>query len=157
MNMDGIAIVNDAVGGVTVTITDDFSEVDSSLTIGEVTLLGEQALTYVQTRKDVGSQLNISRMERHREYMHGLMQAVTARIVENEAFATDLYEQVSDYIVSDCSVNVISGLMERCADYTLEEIISPVGENVLSEEYYEFYVDEEALDELILRLFYAPK
>lgn len=157
MNMDGIAIVNDAVGGVTVTITDDFSEVDSSLTIGEVTLLGEQALTYVQTRKDVGSQLNISRMERHREYMHGLMQAVTARIVENEAFATDLYEQVSDYIVSDCSVNVISGLMERCADYTMDEIISPVGENILSEEYYEFYVDKEALDELILRLFYAPK
>ena len=157
MNMDAISIVNDAVGGVTVTITDDFSEVDSSLTMGEVTLWGEQAVAYVQTRKGVGTQLNISRMERHREYMYGLMRALTARIAENEAFATDLYEQVSDYIVSDCSVNVISGLMERCADYTMDEIISPVGENILCEEYYEFYVDKEALDELILRLFYAPK
>lgn len=157
MNMDGIAIVNDAVGGVTVNITDDFSDVDSSLKTGEVTLSGEQALTYVQTRKDVGSQLNISRMERHREYMRGFMQAVTARIAENEGFAAELYEQVSDYVVSDCSLNVISGLMERCADYTLDEIVSPAGENVLGEEYYEFYVDEEALDELILHLFYAPK
>lgn len=157
LNMDGISIINDAVGGVTVTITDDFSEVDPSLKKGEVILLGEQALTYVQTRKGIGSQLNISRMDRHREYMDGLMQAITAKIAEDETFATKLFEQISDYIVSDCSINVISGLTERCADYTLAEIVSPVGENILSEEYYEFYVDEEALDELILRLFYAPK
>lgn len=157
LNMDGISIINDAVGGVTVTVTDDFSDVDDSLTKGEVTLRGEQALIFVQTRKDVGNQLNISRMDRHREYMNGLMQAMTAKIAENDGFAAELYEQVSDYIVSDCSVNVISGLMERCADYTLVEIVSPVGENVLSEEYYEFYADEEALDALILRLFYAPK
>lgn len=157
MNMDGITIVNDAVGGVTVTITDDFSEVDSSLKMGEMTLWGEQALTYVQTRKEIGNQLNISRMERHREYMDGLLQAMKERIVEDDSFATQLYEQVSAYVVTDCSVNVISGLMNRCADYTLGEIISPVGENVLSEEYYEFYVNEEELNKLVLRLFYAPK
>lgn len=157
LNMDGIAIINDAVGGVTVAIADDFSEVDSSLTKGKVTLRGEQALTFVQTRKDVGNQLNISRMERHREYMNGLLQAMTAAMAERDGFAAELYGQVSDYIVSDCSVNVISGLMERCSGYTLEEIVSPAGENVLGNEYYEFYADEEALDELILRLFYAPK
>lgn len=157
LNMDGIPLINDAVGGVTVTIADDFSEVDSSLTKGKVTLRGEQALTFVQTRKDVGNQLNISRMERHREYMNGLLQAMTTAMAENDGFAAELYEQVSDYIVSDCSVNVISGLMERCSNYTLEEIVSPAGKNVLGNEYYEFYADEETLDELILRLFYAPK
>ena len=157
MNMDGITIVNDAVGGVTVTITDDFSEVDSSLKMGEMTLWGEQALTYVQTRKEIGNQLNISRMERHREYMNGLMLAIKEKTAEDDSFATQLYEQVSDYVVTECSVNVISGLINRCADYTLGEIITPVGENVLSEEYYEFYVNEEELNELVLRLFYAPK
>jgi hypothetical protein len=35
--------------------------------------------------------------------------------------------------------------------------VSPEGENVLGEKYYEFHVDEEKLDELIVRLFYAPK
>lgn len=157
INMDGIAIVNDAVGGVTVTITEDFSSVDSSLNMGEITLSGQQALTYVQTRKDVGNQLNISRMERHREYMEGLLQAMTAKISQDDGFAAQLYERISDYVVTDCSANAISGLMNRCADYTLGEITSPNGENVLGEAYYAFYIDEIDLQGLVLRLFYAPK
>lgn len=157
LNMDGIALVNDAVGGVTVTITDDFSGVDSSLQKGEVTLLGEQALTFVQTRKNVGTQLNISRMDRHREYMDGLLQAITAKMEKSGTFIAKLYGKCADYIVTNCSVNVISGLMERCSDYQLVEIVSPKGENVLGKEYYEFYLDEAALSELVLRLFYAPK
>ena len=60
-------------------------------------------------------------------------------------------------MVTDCSVNVINGLMQRCADYTLKEIVSPKGTNTRGEEYYEFLVDEEALDQLALRLLYAPK
>ena len=157
VNMDGIPIVNDAVGGVEVTITDDFSKIDSSLKKGPMTLWGQQALTYVQTRKDVGNQLNISRMERHREYMDGLLRAVTDKISADDDFAAQLYEQVSDYIVTDCSVNVISGLLKRGAAYQLGEIVSPEGKNVLTEAYYEFYVNEESLNALILRLFYAPK
>jgi len=61
------------------------------------------------------------------------------------------------YIVTDSSATVISSLMERCSDYTLKEIVIPEGENVLTEEYYEFYVNEETLEDLTLRLFYAPK
>ncbi len=157
MNMDCIAIVNDAVGGVTVNITDDFSSVDNSLKKGPVTLYGKQALTYVQTRKDVGNQLNVSRMGRHKEFMNGLMQAMKAKNLEDDTFPIQLYEQLSDYVVTDCSVNVISGLMERCADYTIGEIISPSGKNVLGEEHFEFYLDEAELDALVLRLFYVEK
>ena len=73
MNMDAIAILNDAVGGVTVNVTDDFSKVDSSIPMGEVTLNGEQALAFVQTRKDVSDQMNISRMDRHKEYMENFV------------------------------------------------------------------------------------
>ena len=36
-------------------------------------------------------------------------------------------------------------------------MVTPEGENVIGDEYYEFYPDEEKLDELIVRLFYAPK
>lgn len=157
MNMDGISVLNDAVGGVTVTITDDFSGVDKSLTKGKMTLSGAQALTFVQTRKDVGNQLNVSRMNRHKEYMHGLLDALTSKVKEDDTFVAQLYEEISDYLVTDCSVNVISGLMNRCADYTLGEIITPKGENVLSENFYEFYLSEKDLNALVLHLFYAPK
>ena len=157
MNMDAIAILNDAVGGVTVNVTDDFSDVDSSITMGEYTLRGEQALTYVQTRKDVSDQMNISRMDRHKEYMESFVKAFSEKAKESDTFVLETYDDVAPYIVSDCSVNSLSAMLNRYADYELREIVTPKGENVLSDKYMEFYVDEEALDELIVKMFYTEK
>lgn len=157
MNMEGISILNDAVGGVTVNVEDDFSAIDSSIKKGRMTLNGEQALSFVHQRHGVGDQLNISRMGRHEQYMQGLMEAMDAKLEENDSFIIHLYDDMADYIVTDCSINAISGIMQRCSDYTLKETVSPEGENVLGEKFYEFYLDEEKLDELALRLFYAPK
>jgi len=157
MNMGGIPALNDAVGGVTVEVTDDFSAVDASIPLGTVTLRGEQALNFVRTRKDVGSQLNISRMQRHEAYMQGLATSLRGKLDESETFVLDTWQRVGDYVVTDCSVNVISGILSRCGDYTRQEIVSPSVTNQLSGEYYEFYADADALDALILRLFYAKK
>lgn len=157
MNMDAIALLNDAVGGVTVNVVDDFSQVDSSIPMGEVTLNGEQALSYVRTRKDVSDQMNVSRMERHKEYMESFVTAFNAKVKESDTFVLETYDDIAPYIVSDCSVNSMSSMLSRYADYTLREVVTPVGENVLSGEYMEFYVDEEELDKLILRMFYTEK
>jgi LCP family protein required for cell wall assembly len=157
MNMDAIGILNDAVGGVKVNVTDDFSSVDPSIKMGEMVLRGEQALHFVRLRKDVGVQLNVARMERQREYMDGFVEALRAKLDESDTFTMDVYETVSPYIVTDCSANVLSMLLNRFSEYTLQEIVSPEGENVLTQKYYEFYVDEKKLDELILRLFYVKK
>lgn len=156
-NMDAINLLNDAVGGVTVTVEDDFSAVDPTITKGQVTLRGEQAINFVRTRKNLGDQLNISRMDRHRAYASGFMDAFRTKMSEGERFAMEVYEQVSPYIVTDCSMTVLTTMMERYADYEIVEIVSPEGENVMGEKYFEFHVDEEKLDELILRLFYEPK
>lgn len=157
MNMDAIAIANDAVGGVTVEVTEDFSAVDETITMGQVTLQGEQALHYVRTRKDVGDQLNLSRMDRHQQYMEGFLDALHRKLDGSDAFALELYDAVDEYMVTDCSSTTLSTLMSRYADYEIVEVVSPAGENVLGEEYYEFYADEEELDQLILRLLYAEK
>lgn len=157
MNMSAISMVNDAVGGVQVTVTDDFSQVDPDITKGEFVLHGEQARTFLQSRYDIGNQLNLSRMERHKEYMDGFVDALGKSLESSDSFVIDTYDAVADYIVTDCSVNTVSGMLNRYADYELKEIAAPEGENVRGDEYMEFYVDEEALDELVLRLFYAPK
>ncbi|MBQ8859963.1 MAG: LCP family protein [Ruminococcus sp.] len=157
MNMDAIAILNDAVGGVTVNVVDDFSKVDSTIPMGEVTLNGEQALSFVQTRKDVSDQMNISRMERQTEYMESFVSAFNTKVKESDTFVLETYEKISPYIVSDCSVNSMSAMLNRYADYTLREVVTPVGENVLTEEYVEFYVDETELQKLILKMFYTEK
>ena len=157
MNIDGIGILNDAVGGVTVHVTDDFSAVDPTITTGQIRLNGKQATAFVRSRQGVGTEMNLSRMERQKEYMKGLADALEGKLAQSEDFVVDLYEQMDPYVVTDCSVTVLSGLLQRCSDYEMDNVISIEGENVRGEEYYEFYADEEALDALILELFYAPK
>ena len=157
MNMDAIAILNDAVGGVTVNVTEDFSQVDPTITRGQVHLMGNHAINYVRTRKDVGDQLNLSRIERHKEYLDGFVDAFRAKREADPEFMVKAYEDVSPYIVTDCSLNAITGMMDRYGEYAIGEVLSPEGENVAGEEYMEFYVDEEKLDALILRLFYEEK
>ena len=157
MNMDAISILNDAVGGVTVNVTDDFSHVDPTITKGQMTLRGEQAIRFVRTRRDVGDQLNISRIDRQKEYIGSFLKKFRSRYHSDLEFAATTYDQVLPYIVTDCSLNTITSLMDRYGDYEIREVVSPAGENVMGEEYYEFFADEDALDELILRLFYAPK
>ena len=70
-----VKVLNDAVGGVNVLVSDDFSEVDPSIVQGEMILRGDQALTFIRARKDVGTQLNVSRMERQQVYMKSFFNA----------------------------------------------------------------------------------
>ena len=156
-NMDAIAIANDAVGGVTVNVTDDFSNVTDTIPMGQVTLKGRQATSFVRMRKEAGDQLNISRMERHKEYIDGFMQSLRAKRSEGDSFIYSMYADISPYIVTDLSANALSGMYSRYEGYQLKDIISPKGENVRGEQYMEFYLDREALDELILDVFYKKK
>lgn len=156
MNLDAVGILNDAVGGVRVTITEELQAADPSLKPGEMVLLGDQALKFVQLRKNVGGQLNVERMQRQQLYMQGFVDAWQKKAAHG-AFALETYELAAPYMVTDCSVDMLSSLSRRFADYRLEEIVTPEGGNVLSERYYEFHAEEEKLQELILRLFYTPK
>jgi anionic cell wall polymer biosynthesis LytR-Cps2A-Psr (LCP) family protein len=157
MNMDAIAILNDAVGGVTVNVKDDFSAIDPTITKGQVTLRGQQAIHYVRTRRGVGDQLNLSRMDRQEEYISGFLAAMQTKAEQSESFILSAYEKTSPYIVTDVSVKQMSNLFHRFAKYEYTGMTNLEGKNVLTEEFYEFHIDEQKLDELILKLFYAPK
>ena len=157
MGMDAIPILNDAVGGVTVTVTEDFSEVNPSITMGQLTLRGDQVLDYVQTRKGVGDQKNVTRMQRQREYVDAFLAALYEKAQLETEFMVSVYDEVSDYIVTDCSVNTLSAMLDRYADFTVAGAVTPEGENVVIDGHYQFHVDEEKLDALILEIFYRPK
>ena len=156
MNLDAISMLNDAVGGVTVNVTDDFSDVDPTIKQGENTLMGQQAIHYVQVRKDVGDQKNVSRMQRQQDYMEGFLKSFR-RANSDESFVIDTYDAVSDYIVTDFTAKSMSATLNQYSDYTLDEVVTPEGEHKIKGQHNAFYADEQKLDELILRLFYAPK
>ena len=157
MRMEAVTILNDAVGGVTVNVVDDFSQVDSSIPMGEVTLMGDQVLNYVRTRKDVGDQKNLTRMERQKEYVAGFLEALREKEHEDADFVLKLYDEVAPYLVSDCPVSTMSNMMSKYLDYSINVILLPEERNVVEDGHYAFYVDEEKLDELIVQLFYVQK
>ena len=157
LNMDAIKVLNDAVDGVTVDVWDDFSAVDPSIYMGRVTLYGDQALTYIRARKDVGDQLNVNRMERQQEYMESFFYALKYAVEMDSEFAIKHYEDLTKYMVTDCSVTTMSSVLERYGAYELGEIVTPEGENVRGEKYMEFYVDEDSLEDLVLEHFFAEK
>ena len=157
MNMDAISALNDAVGGVTVNVTEDFSAVDPTIPLGEVTLNGKQAINYVRTRKDIGNQLNISRMERQEGYIKSFLKSLKSNLDSSSSFALSTYDAIDSYIVTDMSTTIFTNMLQRYSEYSFTEILSPEGDNVLTEKYYEFHLDKKKLDSLILDLFYAPK
>ncbi len=157
INMDAIQIINDAVGGVTVNVTDDFSAIDPTISMGRVTLTGDQAVTYLRTRYELGDELNLSRMERHQQYMQGFLEALRAKTESDAGFVLSLYSQVAAYMVTDCSTTAVTGLVDRYGDYELGQILNLEGENVKGKQYMEYHLDEEALDKLILEHLYDPK
>lgn len=156
MGMDAVALLNDAVGGVTVTVEDDFSAIDPSIPTGQVTLNGQQALKFVQTRYGVGDQLNLSRMNRHKAYMQGFVTALKTALDGSSSFVLDTYSQLEPYTVTDCSVQLLATLADRYSDYTMEQVVSIQGENKKGE-YMEFYPDPADLDRVIIEQLYAPK
>ena len=157
MNMDAIPVLNDSVGGVTVTVVDDFSKVNPSITMGELTLKGDQVIDFVRTRKDVGDQKNVTRMKRQSEYVDGFLKKLLDKEREDVNFLVNLYEDLAPYIVTDCTVNTLSGMLERYSEFTIKEVVTPEGESTVAEGHYQFHVDEEKLDALTVRLFYRQK
>lgn len=157
MNMDGIAIVNDSLGGVEVRIQDDFSKVDPTLVEGTTMVLnGEQAYSYVRSREGVGNQLNLSRMDRQKQYMEGFIEALNGKLSEDGYYFSELWETIQDYARTDCSAVVLNRLAADYSGYRFAGSATPEGQNLMGEKYYEFYPDPEALDRQILDLFYAP-
>ena len=157
INMDAIAILNDAVGGVTVNVTDDFSKVDSTIPKGTVTLQGSQALSYVRGRQDIGDELNTSRIERQEIYIHAFLDAFSKKLDSGESFALDTYGKIADFALSDLTDTGLSSLFNRWKDYTFSEAIRPEGTSAHPKGVMEFYPDKEKLEELVLRLYFAKK
>lgn len=158
MNIDAVSLLNDAVGGVTVNVTEDLSAVDPSIPLGEVTLRGRQAQSYVQSRWYVEDELNLSRIERQKKYMDSYITAFRQTVKTSDAgFVLNTYNSVAPYLISDLPISTLTGMVERYIDYPLTGVISLEGENRIVNNMCEFYVDERKLEDLRLELFYAPK
>ena len=157
LTMDAIPALNDLVGGVVVHVEDDFSAIDPSIIQGtEQRLHGEQALRFVRARGSVSDESNLNRMKRQRDYMDGLYRQLLLSLNSDESFAARLGMSLADHIVSDLTTDQLVALADRIKDYHFKKIEIIEGEAALGEEFMEFHADEDALKDMVIRLFYEP-
>jgi LCP family protein required for cell wall assembly len=158
VTMDSVAVFNDLVGGVEVTVLDDFSGIDDKLIKGEnVTLTGEQALRYIRTRYGLEDSSNIARMERQRQYINALYQKTVQCMKKDDGFAVEALLKMSNYIVTDRTAIDLQEQLNKMTEYGFDGIRTIEGESTVGEQYMEFYPDDNSIMELVIDLFYEPK
>lgn len=114
INMKDIGKLNHAVGGVTVTLEDDFTNKDPEMEEGKTMKLSDkQAEYFVRSRMDIGDGENTSRMRRQREYMDAYLDSVKSEISKDNDFVNDLYAEFKENVVTDIPQSRISGIANR--------------------------------------------
>lgn len=158
MNMDGIAALNDALGGVSVTLEDDFTAFDPEMRAGTtLTLRGRQAEYYVRARYSVGDQSNAARLVRQRAYIDAAADRLREGMGQGRSYIEKVYASVEPYLVSSISRGALFNIADKAGRYTLQPILELTGTNRVGESgFMEFHPDESALRELIASVLYEP-
>lgn len=157
VNMSAISTINDAVGGVDVTVSGDMAGFNEDFVEGRrLHLMGENAFWYVKYRNtDVFGSADM-RLNRQKQYLNGFIDAAKRAVHQDAAAVIDLYQAVKPQMVTNVSLDEAAYLAPILADYAYDEgdFHMLQGETVMGEQYEEFYPDEEAMFEMILDVFY---
>lgn len=148
--MDGITKVVDSVGGVKVTLPEDMSFYDKSWTKGnEVTLRSWNVIRFLQYRKDS----NETRMQRQVVFIKAFLQAAKEKLKKDLSLPIDLYKKIAKNSVTDIDAAQAGYLITEMSKASVE-YHSIKGKSGFDGLYETFEVDDEALYEMVLKLFY---
>jgi LCP family protein required for cell wall assembly len=158
MNRDGIILMNDALGGVTVEVLDDLEGYGITLKKGEtVTLTGEASELYLRNRDITEYDSAGARLKRQQQYLINLAAKLTAAAKsddeDEQAMAVSAFNAVEDYVVS--SVN-FSSFVEQIASYSFDEsdMYTVPGTTQMGEQWEEYIINDAEFYKLIIQVFY---
>lgn len=160
LNMNAVAMINDAVGGVTVTVPEDMTQVDPSFAEGAaVTLTGDQALKFTRYRDTEKDFSNNSRMERQKQYLVNFMGQAVKAMKADMGLPVSLYQSLTDDMVTNLSLDRSVYLATEAMNmhFTADGIVSLKAKSKKGSVYDEVYVDDDALYDLIIQTFYIEE
>ena len=154
--MNSLPVVNDLLGGVTVTVEDDLSSVSPRLTKGAtLTLTSEEAYLYVRSRMTVGEGTNESRMRRQQGYIQAASELMVQKFATGTAFCEELYEALLPYMITDLPKGRLVNEAYAASSYTRLPEYNPKGTHMVDKDgFMQFIVDTDDLQRIILEVFY---
>lgn len=157
-NQTSIVMINDLVGGVTVTVpNNDLATQYPELTEGNIVTLDESNVrAYVQQRDTAVDFSNEGRIERQKSFVLSFMDEFGTLVKDNSMQVWDELEECSNWMQTDITKNRYLSLADAFSQTNLapDSYYILEGEDQLGELHDEFYYDEDALQELIIKLFY---
>lgn len=159
LGMSSIATINRLVGGVTVTIDDDFSATDPSLVKGEtITLTDEQAETFVRARTSMkDDSTNEARMRRQQVFLDALRTQMLEKAKADAEYALYVYDSLEPEMVTNMNGKAFSRLVNgltKCENQRPVEITGTIGEDDLG--YATFIADKDSVRDAAIALYYRP-
>lgn len=156
INMDGIPVLTEAVGGVTVTVPDNsLEEIHPQWSQGsQIQLTAENVEDFVRYRDTQVSQSALARMERQQIFLNAYAQKAQEAYGENPSLITDLYGALNDYMVTNISNSQFIQIMEGLGGQGNILTWTLPGEGTQGEGFDEYHVDDSQLYEKIIETFY---
>lgn len=151
LTLDGIVAAGEAMGGVTVTLEEDWTDIDPTYTAGSTITMDGPALERFIRYRDTGSVgSNNVRMGRHRWFIQQMFRQLNGM---NGSMVERLMNQVEPYMETDMDGDTIKQL----ASYQVSDTMMNIpGETHHGQAHDEFYIDQAALQTFLLELFYVP-
>ncbi|MCQ2442584.1 MAG: LCP family protein [Oscillospiraceae bacterium] len=152
LTIEGMKAVVDLMGGISLTMPEDYSYIEPAYTKGATVLLDSQAVErFVRYRdtKNFGS--SEVRMERHNWFLIELFRQM--KNDQNKIGVDKILSTADPYLETDLDAEAIQKIMGSNLDENSKKV---PGESKAGEFYDEYYVDETALQELLVDLFYLP-
>lgn len=160
LNMSAISVLNEQVGGVTVTMPAGVESVDPAFKEGtQVKLQGKQAELFVRTRMELDDDTNEFRMERQQIFINAWKQQAYTKMESDSSFALNLVLSLSEYMTSDMTANALSDFANLLKEYKDLGTLKTIGETIeknpgAHRATREYYVDQDDLERKVLILFY---
>ena len=156
LDMTAIPLLNDAIGGVEVTLKDDFTSYDPAMKEGvTLRLMGKQAEFFVRGRMTVADGTNASRMARQQQYLNGMLEQFSHTVKGKQHKLNEILDAVGDHMSTDAGSNTLLHDVNAYDDYTWQPLQTLQGEHAIDEYgFAEFWVDETALKQLVAGIWF---
>lgn len=151
--MDGIPIVNDAVGGVDITLAQDIKGIGKNGDL--VTLYGKTALSYLRYRDKEDAVSARKRESNQILYLKSFVESVKGKVKENPLFLSELLKEIGKYSTTDISADSAVYLASQAVNDTKIQVVTVAGKNSTDNTLTEYYVDDAELQKMILNTFYV--
>lgn len=159
LDYDALYTLNTIIGGLTITFTEDYTNISSAYTKGNTVTMNSwqmrQFITYRNTY-DVGGAYD--RGVRNMAVLKALFDQCKEEIAADPTVALDFMSQLGSYLTTDLDLSEITFLARNIGkmSFNSDTIIKLPGESVMGEKYAEFCPDEQWLHDFVADSFCVP-